>query len=122
MRSVIMWMWAAAAAAQVPAPVLDGRLDDAFWKTVPAAKLTPVDPGVPAENGGEVRILVWGRYVLIAARLPEPSGRVTARMTGLNPSWEDEDLLRVTVGPDIGYTDRVIKVNPFAAHSIEREG
>ena len=78
--------------------------------------------GVPADNGGEVRLVVRGRYVLIAARLPEPSGRVTARMTGLNPNWEDEDLLRVTVGPDIGYTDRVIKVNPFGARSIEREG
>ena len=122
MRRLLLGVWAMTAAAQVPAPVLDGKLDDSFWKTVPAAKLAPLEEGVPADNGGEVRLVVRGRYVLIAARLPEPSGRVTARMTGLNPNWEDEDLLRVTVGPDIGYTDRVIKVNPFGARSIEREG
>src|SRR6266496_1945832 len=100
MRILVAWIWAIAAAAQAPAPVIDGKLDDAFWKTVPAVKLVPIEAGVPAETGGEVRAIVWGRFVLIAARLPEPSGRVTARMTGLNPNWEDEDLLRVTLGPD----------------------
>jgi hypothetical protein len=36
-----------------------------------------------------------GRYLLIGAQLPEASGRVVARMTGRNPTYEDEDLLRL---------------------------
>ena len=72
--------------------------------------------------GGEIRATIVGRYLYVGARLPEPNGRVTARLTGRNPAWEDEDLLRVVAGPDIGFTDRVVTINPLGAYSVERNG
>ncbi|MBS1824206.1 MAG: acetylxylan esterase [Acidobacteria bacterium] len=102
------------AMAQSEAPVIDGKLEDAYWRKLPVQRLEP--------DGGEFRAVVRGRYLLLAARLPEPSGRVTARMTGRHPNWEDEDLLEVTEGPAIGYTDRVVRINPFGAFTTAREG
>ena len=58
----------------------------------------------------------------MAAELPEPSGRISARSFGRNPAWEDEDLIRITGGADIGYTDRVLQVNPLGAYSLEKAG
>jgi cephalosporin-C deacetylase-like acetyl esterase len=110
------------AAAQTPAPVLDGKLDDAYWRQTPVHRLEPDQPGVPAETGGDIRAVIHGRYLLIAARLPEPSGRVTARVTGRHPDWEEEDMLQITVGPDIGSTDRVVRINPFGALTTQRDG
>jgi len=100
--------------------VIDGRLDEPVWKSLPAEKLVPSEPGVPAESGGEVRALVIGRFLYVGATLPEPTGRITARLVGRNPSWEDEDLLRIVCGPDIGYTDRILQINPWGAYSIEK--
>ena len=105
-----------------PAPVIDGKLDDALWQRTPAHRLEPTQAGVPAEMGGEVRAVVRGKFLLVSARLPEPTGRVTARVAGQHVNWEDEDLLEITAGPDIGFTDRVVRVNPFGAFTIEREG
>src|SRR5215831_16768781 len=59
--------------------VLDGKLDDAFWRRCLAAKLVPGEEGVPAERGGEVRAAVAGRYLYVGAILPEQGGRVVAR-------------------------------------------
>ena len=102
--------------------VVDGRLDDAVWQTIPAEKLTPSAAGVAAGLGGEIRATVVGRRVFVSARLPEPTGRVTARMIGRNPIWEDEDLLRIVFGPDIGFSDREVKINPLGGCSVERNG
>ena len=104
------------------APVIDGKLDETLWQRVAPQRLEPAQPGIPPELGGEIRTIVHGHYLLIAARLPEPTGRVTARVAGRHPDWEDEDILQITVGPDIGYTDRVIRINPFGAFTTEREG
>jgi hypothetical protein len=38
--------------------------------------------------GGEVRATIAGRYLYVSARMPEPTGRVTARSIGRNPIWE----------------------------------
>jgi hypothetical protein len=103
------------AVAQTPLPVIDGQIDDPIWERVPAQSLEP-------SGGGELRTVITGRYMLLAARLPEETGRVTARVTGRHPDWEDEDMLQVTFGPDIGFTDRVVKINPFGAFSVAREG
>jgi hypothetical protein len=94
---------------------IDGKLYDAFWNKVPAAQFQP-------SGGGEVRAVVAGRYLYLAARLPERTGRITARSFGRNPAWEDEDLLRITAGADIGYTDRVLQINPLGAYSLEKAG
>lgn len=114
MLSLVMHGAALLAMAQSEAPVIDGQLEDAYWRKVPVHRLEP--------DGGELRAIVRGRYLLLAARLPEPSGRVTARMTGRHPNWEDEDMLQVTEGPAIGYTDRVVRINPFGAFTTQREG
>ena len=109
-------------AAQAPGPILDGKLDDPYWKQVPVHRLEPDQPGVPGDWGGEIRAIVRGGLLLVAARLPEPTGRVTARLAGRHPDWEDEDMLQITEGPDIGYTDRVVRINPFGAFTTQREG
>lgn len=103
-----------------PALVIDGRLNEAVWQNLPAEKLIPEEDGVPASLGGDVRTVVIGRYLYVGARLPEPTGRITARMIGRNPSWEDEDLLKILCGPDIGYTDRIMQINPWGAYSVEK--
>jgi hypothetical protein len=101
-----------------PAVVIDGDLGDSVWQTAFTGKLVPTEAGVPAP-GGEICLAVAGRYLYISARLPEPDGRVTARSFGHNPHWEEEDLLRVVVGP---YPDFTVQVGPLGAWSVETKG
>jgi len=120
---VLALSWAGtvfAAESKNPAIVIDGHLDEAVWQNAPAEKLIPSEAGVPSETGGEIRAIVIGRFLYVGARLPEPTGRITARLIGRNPSWEGEDLLRILCGPDIGYTDRILQVNPWGAYSVEK--
>ena len=100
--------------------IVDGNLNDRLWRDRPASKLVPSEDGTPSDLGGEVRAVVAGRYLYVCARLPEPTGRVTARLTGRNPSWEDEDRIRILAGADIGYTDRILTINPLGAYSVEK--
>lgn len=117
---VLVWCAAYAFPATAQPLVVDGSLNDSIWREVAAHKLVPSEAGVPAGGGGEIRAIVAGRYLYVSARLPEPGGRVTARLTGRNPSWEDEDRLRILAGADIGYTDRILTINPFGAYSVEK--
>lgn len=110
---------AGAAMAAQTAVVIDGDLNDQLWAGAFTGTLTPAETGVPAEPGGKIRLAVAGRYVYIGARLPEPSGRVTARSIGRNPHWEEEDVLRVTIGP---YPDYVVQVGPLGGYSVETKG
>jgi hypothetical protein len=72
---------------KTPAVIIDGHLDDPVWRNVDPEKLMPSEAGVPSETGGEVRALVVGRYIYdVGAIMPEPTGRVTARLIGRNPS------------------------------------
>jgi hypothetical protein len=105
--------------AQIPQSIIDGKLSDRIWQEAEPVHLTPSMPGVPAERGGEIRAVVAGRYLYVSARLPE-SGSFVARLTGRNPSWEEEDSLRILAGANIGYTDRIVQVNPLGAYSIEK--
>jgi cephalosporin-C deacetylase-like acetyl esterase len=111
-------VWAGKAMAQPV--VVDAKLNERLWRDTPASKLTPSEDGTKADLGGEVRAIVAGRYLYVSARLPEPTGRVSARLTGRNPSWEDEDRIRILAGADIGYTDRIVTINPLGAYSIEK--
>ena len=108
------------AAAQVAPLVVDGNLADPIWAEATPVKLIPSEEGVPADTGGEIRAIVAGRYLYISARLPEPTGKFVARLTGRNPNWEEEDALRIHAGASIGPTDRIVQVNPFGAYSIEK--
>jgi cephalosporin-C deacetylase-like acetyl esterase len=113
-------IWAVAAATAQP--VIDGNLNDAFWQKITAQKLTGEWNKSPdSVEGGEIRVIVAGRFLYIGARLPEPEGRFVARALGRNPIFEEEDLLRIKAGPDIGFTDRVLHINPLGAYSVERD-
>jgi dienelactone hydrolase len=108
------------AAAQIAPLVVDGKLNDPIWAEATPVKLIPSDEGGPSASGGEIRALVAGRYLYISAHLPEPTGRFVARLTGRNPSWEEEDALRIRAGANDGDTDRIVQVNPLGAYSVEQ--
>ncbi|MGI8962455.1 MAG: hypothetical protein ACR2IV_22400 [Bryobacteraceae bacterium] len=73
--------------------LIDGQLQDSLWQHLTPGILNPTTAGVPAQVGGEIRAVVAGRYLYLGARLPEPSGRLTARSIGKNPHWEEEDTV-----------------------------
>jgi hypothetical protein len=73
--------------AASPGVIIDGKLTDTFWQQVRSEKLAPAEAGVASEIGGEVRAVIAGRYLYLSARMPEPTGRVTARSIGRNPIW-----------------------------------
>jgi cephalosporin-C deacetylase-like acetyl esterase len=108
------------AGAQLAPLVVDGNLADPIWTEAMPVNLIPSEEGVDPASGGEIRAVVAGRYLYVSARLPEPSGHFVARLTGRNPNWEEEDALRILVGSNIGYTDRILQVNPLGAYSIEK--
>src|SRR5262245_14743505 len=64
--------WASLAIAQPL--IIDGRLNDPLWRNVPRVRLTPSQTGTPSDLGGEVQVIVAGRYLHVAAKLPEPTG------------------------------------------------
>ena len=99
---------AVAATAAPPALVVNGHVDEAFWGGAALHSLGP--------EGGDVRAAVAGGYLYVAATLPEPGGRVTARSVGRNPVWENQDTLRIAAG------ERILLVNPFGAYSVEQLG
>jgi dienelactone hydrolase len=103
---------------QPNAVVIDGELSDSLWNQVAAARLIPVEAGIAREAGGEVRAIVAGRYLYLGARLPESSGRFTARSIGKNPRWEQEDslLFVIRVGAE---NDWMLQVGPLGAYSVK---
>ncbi|MBL7735737.1 MAG: acetylxylan esterase [Chitinophagaceae bacterium] len=71
--------------------IIDGKPDEAFWRS--AVVIPLVNPDIPGhEQGGEARSAVRGNYLCFSARVPE-SDRLVVRSTGINPTWEREDLL-----------------------------
>lgn len=100
---------------------------------LPGQKLAPAERGVPAELGGEVRLEQRGAYLWLAARLPEPGGKVLARSIGRNPVWEKdaaespevEDRIRWWIQyKSAGGVQRnlCIEANPWGAYRIEEGG
>src|SRR4249920_3470489 len=76
---------------------VDGALDEAIWQRIPSVRLAPIAAGAPTGLEGEVRTAVAAGYLYVGVRMPEPSSRFTARSIGRNPSWEEEDSVRVLV-------------------------
>ncbi len=117
---------------------IDGELNDHFWEAVSPSRLDPTEPAVPSEMGGEVRVAVRGHYLYLSARLPEPSGRLTARSIGRNPVWEGgesarhadsfrhysygaaegEDYLRVFIRA-YNENEWMLQVGPLGAYSVD---
>lgn len=115
--------WLLLALVRLPASaadpmVIDGDLNEAAWKAAQVQKFGPSAPGVPAA-GGDVRVVVRGRYIYFGVTIPEPEGRFTARSIGRNPHWEEEDMVRIIGG---SYPDFEVKVSPLGAYSIETKG
>ena len=118
----VMFGFACATALVGAQTILDGYLDDALWQKASSLKLVPAEVGISKDAGGEIRTAIAGRYVYIAARLPEPTGKFTSRSLGRNPNWEEEDLFRVAIGANTVAADWVIQINPFGACSVEKKG
>ncbi len=114
MRLIGFVLWAAGAMAQsrvdnitrvleappqpsTSAVVIDGELNDSFWSRIQAGELSRVESGVDSAAGGEIRAALAGGYLYVAARLPERTGRFTARSIGRNPQWEEEDSLALFI-------------------------
>jgi dienelactone hydrolase len=98
----------------------------------------PIEPGVSAGIGGEIRSVIAGRYLYLSARLPEPSGRMVARSIGLDPVWEGGGearsltaASRVTYGAPEGEdfvrfvirvyneNDWAVQVGPLGGYSVK---
>src|SRR5579871_1236023 len=95
LRSFFLFLASAGIAGAQPQSqpvIIDGELSDVFWDRIKPAKLSPVEPATGVAPG-EVRATLAGRYLYLGARLPEPSGRFTARSVGKNPQWEEEDSI-----------------------------
>lgn len=112
---------------------IDGKLDDAYWKDVPAHALVPAEAGVPAEIGGNVRVGLRGAHLCLAARLPEPGGKVLARSVGRNPIWEMDAPGSSEVEDRVQYRlqyrrvgggerNLTLTINPWGAYRIEERG
>ena len=97
---------------------IDGELHENFWDHITPGTLRPTEAGVPVETGGEVRASVAGRYLYLAGRLPEPSGRFTARSIGKNPHWEEEDTLTFVIRI-ASENDWMLQVGPLGAYSVK---
>ncbi len=124
--------------AQQPTPssgslIIDAKLDDGYWNGVPVRALLPEGDGAPLSMGGEVRIGLRGAYICLAARLPEPGGKILARSAGRNPVWERDALESPPVEDRMEFRFRYtaagsperrlsIEVNPWGAYRIERDG
>jgi dienelactone hydrolase len=118
--------------------VIDGDPKELYWQKLLPGKLMPTEPGISASLGGEVRAGIAGRYLYLSARLPEPTGRVTARSIGFNPVWEgggealsEANPRRFTFGAAEGEdfirffirvyneNDWMLQVGPLGAYSVK---
>ena len=99
---------------------IDGKIDDEFWHSARILSLKNSDIGHPGE-GGEVRIAVRGNYLCMSAMIPD-SNHLVARSTGINPTWEREDLIawRLKYQSPINRKTvfATLAVNPFGAVSL----
>jgi cephalosporin-C deacetylase-like acetyl esterase len=118
--------------------MIDGKATDTFWQQVHSEKLAPAESGVPSGMGGEVRATIAGRYLYLSARMPEPTGRVTARSIGRNPIWEGggearsitearqysngapegEDYVRFVIRV-YNENDWMLQIGPLGAYSVK---
>jgi hypothetical protein len=88
------------------------------WNRVAPRKLMPTETRVSAEAGGEVRATLAGRYLYLGARLPESTGRFTARSIGKNPRWEEEDSLTFVIRI-ANENDWMLQVGSLGAYSVK---
>jgi dienelactone hydrolase len=97
--------------------VIDGRLDDVFWRNAKTLELT-----APSSPGAESRIGTRGGYLCLSARMPEVD-RVVAHSTGRNPNWWQEDLVTWNIRVQDRHVRRhlslTLAINPFGAYRLD---
>ena len=98
--------------------IIDGQLREGFWDRVSPGKLKPTEAGVSSEAGGEIRARVSGRYLYLGARLPESTGKFTARSVGKNPRWEEEDSVTFVIRV-ANENDWMLQAGPLGAYSVK---
>lgn len=98
--------------------IIDGQLREGFWDRVAPGRLKSDEAGVPSEAGGEARATVSGRYLYLGARLPESTGKFTARSIGKNPRWEEEDSVTFVIRV-ANENDWMLQTGPFGAYSVK---
>ncbi|MBK9168390.1 MAG: acetylxylan esterase [Bryobacterales bacterium] len=122
-----------AACLAAAAVTIDGAGGDADWQSAEVRTLSPAEAGVPADLGGDVRVMARGGYLHFAGRFPEPGGKVVARSFGRNPVWdadlagspptEDRAVLHLSYGSTAGASREVsVAVNPWGAYRVEERG
>ena len=91
-----------------------------FWKSVPVLSLTN-SLNRYFGDGGEVRAGIQGKYFCLSAKIPHDNTLV-ARSTGINPTWEREDMIAWRLKYQSPVTKRnvfaILAVNPFGAVSL----
>jgi cephalosporin-C deacetylase-like acetyl esterase len=100
--------------------VIDGKVTDPSWQG--AATLMMKNAALSSYgDGGDARIAVRGKYLCLAAVIPEDR-RLVVRSTGINPVWEREDLIAWRLkyqSPADGRTYfTTVAVNAFGALSL----
>jgi cephalosporin-C deacetylase-like acetyl esterase len=97
--------------------VIDGSLDDAFWRNAKTLEVT-----APSLTAVESRIGTRGGYLCLSARVPE-TDRVVAHSTGRNPTWWQEDLVTWNIRVQDRHVRRhlslTIAINPFGAYRLD---
>lgn len=122
------------AIAQPANLVLDGKLEDPFWKQGrPYTSVASSGEGTPAILAGDFQAAFRGNYLCLSARIPEPGGKVLARSFGRNPVWEKdlphapelEDRVVFTIryrGVSGAMRTLNVAINPWGAYRIEENG
>jgi len=86
--------------ATVAVPALDGRLDEAAWRSAPVVtgftQVLPVDGGEPTERT-EVRVTYDADALYIAARMFDSDPAAIARRLGRRDSETSSDVFRVSI-------------------------
>jgi hypothetical protein len=133
---ILLWAGVSAivagSAMSQPALVVDGTLEDPFWRGAERRTFAPQETGAPADFGGQTQAGIFGSNLCVSARLPEPGGRVNARSFGRNPVWEKDALESPEVEDRVdfelryrdagGATRKVsLAINPWGAYRAETQ-
>lgn len=100
--------------------LIDGTLEDEFWKSVPVLALTNPE-NIYSGEGGEVRVGIRGNYLCLSAKIPHDN-HLVARSTGINPTWEREDMIAWRLKYESPKTRNnvfaILAINPLGAVSL----
>jgi len=105
--------------------IIDGKLDDAFWKSAALRPFETAEAGAPKNLSGSFGVARRGGWLCLSARLPEPGGKVLARAFGRNAIWQTdangappvEDRIQYRIAA--GQQTLTLTVNPWGGYRLE---